>query len=315
MSLDRRSFLLAGVCLTPGLAAVAAPRRRVVCFSCGGTRLAPALAGLGWRQGGNLVLEPRLLGDSPSQEQIDAAAREVAATSPDVIVAFMRERVGALVRATRRIPVVAALHDPVVEGFAQSLARPGGNVTGIAFSSPESVKLTFRLLGDALPRLKRIHTLESPGWNEEPTVKAVRGAITAERGYVFEPHAVDSHAGAVKVLDSIRDPREEALVVSTALRGFDKVDFSARVLRARIAVLDMTGQMETGVLLAAGLRHRDMWGRLAAIVDQILRGASPANIPFEQPMHAEVELDRRTAGAIGVTFPPELLMRATKITD
>lgn len=315
MSLDRRSFVLAGLCLVQGIAAAEAPRRRVVCFACGGKRLAPALAGLGWREGGNLVLEPYPLGESPSQLRIDAAAREVVASTPDVIVTFMREQAGALVRATRRIPVVAALHDPVVEGFAQSLSRPGGNVTGIAFSSPESVKLTFWLLGAVLPRLKRIHTIEPPGWNDRPTAKAVRSAITAEKGYVFEPHEVDSHAGAVKVLDSIRDPREEALVLTAALHGFDKADFSARVLRARVALLDMTGQMETGVLLYAGLRHQDMWGRLAAIVDQVLRGANPATIPFEQPTHAEVQLDRRTAAAIGVAFPPEVLMRATKITD
>jgi putative ABC transport system substrate-binding protein len=77
----------------------------------------------------------------------------------------------------------------------------------------------------------------------------------------------------------------------------------------------MYGSMETGSLLRAGLRHEDSWGRIAAIVNQILRGANPATIPFELPTHAEVELDRRTAKAIGVSFPPEVLMRATKVIE
>jgi putative ABC transport system substrate-binding protein len=315
MSLDRRSFLLAGLCAVPGLSAAETRLRRVACFSCGGTRLAPALARLGWKTGQDLRIEPRALAESPAQAEVDAAAREVVAGAPDVIVTFMREQVGALVRATRTIPVVAALHDPVMEGFARSLGRPGGNVTGIAFNSPESTKMTFRLLGATLPRLKRLHMLEPPGWLLAPTVKAVRAEITSEKGYAFDRHPVDGTAAAVRVLEAIRDPREEALVMAVSPHGFDHAGFAARILRARVAAIDMTGKLGAATLLAADLRHLDMWTRLAALVDQVLRGADPAVIPFEQPTHLEVILNRRVASAIGLTFPPDVMMRATKVIE
>jgi len=312
---DRRAFLLAGLCAAPGLGLAQAPLRRVACFHCGGTRLGPALGAMGWRLGQDLRIEPRSLGDSPAQGAIDAAAREVVATAPDVVVTFMREQVGAVVRATRTIPVVAALHDPVADGFARTLARPGGNVTGIAFSSPESVKMTFRILGQALPALRRLHTLEPPGWSELATVKGVRSEIAAKRGLAFEPHPVADLAQATRVLESIRNPREEALVFAVAMRGFDYAAFAPKVLRSRVAMVDMSGQLEEASLLGAGMRHPDMWGRLAAIVDQVLRGTNPAGIPFELPTHAVVTLNRRVAATIGVTFPPEVLLRATRLID
>ena len=316
MSPGRRGFLFAALASAlPGIAPGQPAPRRVVCFDCGGARLEPAMAALGWKQGANFSLAPRRIGGGASRGEVEEAAREVVAQAPDAIVCFMREHAGALVRATRTIPIVAGLHDPVLEGFAESVARPGGNVTGIAFSSPESVKMTFRLLGASVPGLRRIHTLEPRGWNETPTVGNVRREIATEKGFVFQPHVLERTGDALRVLEGIRSPREEALVLAAPLEGFDYAAFAARILQARVPALDMTGRMEAAALLSAGLRHSDVWARLAAIVDKVLRGASPASIPFEQPTHAEVILNRRVAAAIGVAFPPDLVMRATRIIE
>jgi putative ABC transport system substrate-binding protein len=316
MSPDRRVFLLAGLSFASVVAHGQPATRQVATFGPGrGAPLAARFASLGWKEGQNLRVDSRIVDQYASRAGLDLAARDLVAGRPDVIVAMLSERVGALVRATRSIPIVAGLHDPVLDGFAQSLVRPGGNVTGLALASPESVKLMFRLLGAVLPDLKRVHTLEPPGFHLRATVREVRDAVAAEKGFAFHPHPVETYADATRALATVRNPREEAVVLTVDGRDFDYADFAARVLRARIPTIDMYGNMQAGSLLRAGLRHEDLWGRMAAIVDKVLRGANPATIPFEQPTHADVELDRRTANAIGVTFPPEVMMRATKVIE
>lgn len=312
----RRALLLAGVATMTGIATAQPAVRRVLYLSGGGLAkpLAQALATLGWREGSTLRLETRVVDHFLPAAEADIVAREVVAARPDAIVAFLRDRVGAVARATRSIPIVGALHDPVLEGFAQSLGRPGANVTGLALSSPDSVKMSFRLLGDVMPGLRRIHSLGSREFHEMATVRSVRAELAAERGFVFEPHVVETIADAVRALESVRSRSEEAVAIAE-VRGFDHRDFAARVLRARVALLDTTGRMESASLLSAGLRHLDVWGRLAAIVDKVLRGADPALIPFEQPTHAEVVLNRGTATVLGITFPAAVLTRATKIIE
>lgn len=316
MTVARRSFLLAGLALAPGLVAGQAAVRRVGYLSGGapGTNLAAALARHGWMEGRNLRLETRVSDRFLPQTSHDAAARELVDTRPDVIVAFFRDRVGAVARATRSIPIVAGLHDPVLEGFAQSLARPGGNVTGITYSSPEAMELLFGLLGAVLPGLRRIHALGPRAFHGAATVVSTRRKVTAARGFVFVPHAIETNADADRALAAIRNVREEAIVI-IPMRDFDYADFAAKAQRARVATLDTAGQIEAGLLMSGGMTHLDPWARLGSIVDQVLRGADPAVIPFEQPTHVELILNRRTAAAIGVTFPQEVLLRATKLID
>lgn len=315
--MTRRAFLAGGLALACTLAAgQGASMRRVAYLSVGGSLkgLAAGLASLGWVEGRNLRLERRVPTEPGGRAQVDAAARELLAGEPDVVVAFLRDQVAAIARANATVPIVAALHDPVLDGFAKSHARPGGRVTGVAFSSPEGVKMSFRLLGAVMPRLERIHALGPTGFHETPTVVSTRRGITEEKGYVFVPHVVATHHDAVRVVQSIRERAAEAVAVAH-VPDLDYAALGAAVLQARVAVLDTTGRMPTGSLLSAGLYHRDLWGRMAAIVDQVLRGVDPAVIPFEQPTHAEVVLNRRTAAAIGMAFPEEVLMRATKIID
>jgi putative ABC transport system substrate-binding protein len=313
MNRTRRGLVALTLALAPGLAA--AERVATVAFVASrarGTLLPPALASRGWTVGRNLRWEPRI---ATADAGIEAAAREALALKPDLVIAFLRESVEAVVRANPAMAVVAALHDPVIEGFARSLAQPGGRVTGIALSSPDGVKMTFRILASTLPRLKRIHALGPQEHHAWPTVVAVRGAITAEKGIAFVEHSPRDTAAALRIVSGIRDPGEEAVVLGSALPGLDYDAFSAAVLRARVAAIDMTGGMKAGSLLGAGMYHADMWGRLAAIADQVLRGANPATIPFEQPTHSALQLDMRTSRAIGVPFPPEVLMRATKVIE
>lgn len=315
--MGRRAFLLSGLALAPGIsAAQPAAIRRVGYLSTGRppTRLAAALAALGWTEGRTLHLMVRT-SEGP-EASLDARARELVAERPEVVVAVLREAVTAIRRASPSVAIVAAVHDPVLDGFAQSLARPGGRVTGLTFSSPDSVKMSFRLIGEVMPGLRRIHAIAEGGFHRVATVVSVRREIAAERGIEFVEHDVRTTAEAARVVERVRNRREEAIVVGQGLaRDFDFPELAAHVLRARVATIDTTGRMEGGFLLAAGLRHADMWGRLASIVDQVLRGADPATIPFEQPMHSYVVLNRRTAAAIGVRFPETVLLRATQVID
>lgn len=316
MTLARRAFLLAGLSVASGLAAGQPAVRRVAYLSGGaaGTPLAAALSPYGWIEGRNLRVETRISDHYLPQASHDAAARELVGKRPEVIVAFFRDRVGALARATRSIPIVAGLNDPVLEGFARSLARPGGNVTGITYSSPEALELLFWLLGAVLPKLRRIHSLAPRAFHERDTVVSTRRKVAAAMGLVFVPGAVETNADAEQILAAIRNVREEAIVI-TGMRNFDYADFAAKALRARVATLDTAGEIETGFLMGGGMKHLDPWARLGSIVDQVLRGADPAVIPFELPTHVEVILNRKAAAAIGVTFPQEVLLRATRIIE
>jgi len=313
--MKRRAFLATALALGSG-GVVAEPTavRRVGYLAGGrstGKGLSARLAALGWIEGRNLHLVKRGFAQG-GQAAADAGARELLAERPEVVVAFLRESVQAVVRADATVPIVAVLHDPVIEGFARSHGRPGGRVTGVALSSPEGVKLSFRLLGAVMPRLKRIHALSAGSFHTRPTVTAVRESIGRELGWEFVPHVIASQAQALAVVEAIRSRTEEAVAIAD-VPGLDYEGLGAALLRARVAAMDTTGHMERGSLLSAGMYHPDFWGRLAAIVDKVLRGGDPAEIPFEQPTHAEVVLDRRTAAAIGVTFPQEVLLRATKI--
>lgn len=293
-------------------AAFGAPtdRLRVVgCMTGDGEAVPPivrALAERGYAEGKTIRFETRRHQgvDSPLFGQ---AVRELVALRPDAILTFMPYEISALVAATRTVPIVCGpIPDPVAAGFAKSLRRPGGNVTGLSTGSHEIWEFVIGVLRTLRPRLRRILVVHSPGMPVEVQMRAHREAASAA--------GLDwSHADVTSVADVER--------LLAPLEG-EAIHLAPIVGDLRQSVLEIAHRRH--ILTFGGGRQPLMWygryfsdetTRVAAVLDQVLRGGDPATIPFELPDRTVLLLNRAVARRVGVEFPPDLLIRATQVTD
>jgi len=241
--------------------------------------------------------------------KVRAAAEALARSRPDLLLAWGSERVAALAAATRTIPIVAGTTaDPVGEGYATTLQHPTGNVTGLSIGVPEMARMWMSLLKTVRPRLER--------------VAIIRGSADPEVwSHVRRPQLTESEGSAVRVIDAYSTTAAEADRTlaelgdperAGAVGAVDGVNLAQLALRRRIAFV---GDVRDGGLMMFGLQFGDAYARTALTIDKLLRGAKPADIPFEGPDRSFLELNRATARAIGVTFPKDLLLRATLVVD
>jgi len=316
----RREFLLAAALLA-GASRTAAQQppanARVGWLAHGDTMprhfFDEALARLGWVEGKNLVIERRFGGSTG--EQIASAAAELVAWRPDVIVALGTIDARPVLALTRAIPIVVVTSaDPVGQGLGTSLARPGGSVTGIAAPTGELVPKLLELARDLIPGADRVSLLrnpEGPGNVEPPAaVGAALGLKIAIRG-ASRPDELDA-AFAAAASDGDR-----AMVVQMSPLTFEE-RWRVAGLAAHFrlpAVYPVRDYAEAGGLLSYGPVLSDNFKRCAALVDKILRGASPAELPFEQPTHYELVVNLKTAKALALTIPPSILVRVDEVIE
>jgi putative ABC transport system substrate-binding protein len=308
----RRAFLAAGLA-AGAMAAWGAPAVRRLGYLSGGATdevLAEALAPLGWVAGRNLRIETRV---ANKPETWDAAARELVATNPEVIVAWSGARVTALLRATRSIPiVVGAVSDAVALGFAKTLARPGGNVTGLSYNFREIAPVHIAMLRAVVPSLRRVHAFESG----QTVVGGSRffESTVRESGLAYEAHRVEDEAAARQAIAKIPNAGKDSLVVFPV--PVDYPVLAAAVNERRLVSTGYHAEYATeGGLMACQQYFPDHLARIVAKVNEILRGGNPAEMPFELPTHTKVVLNRRTAAAIGTKFPADLVLRATDVIE
>lgn len=308
----RRAFLSASLA-AGAVAAFGAPAvRRVGYLSAGASdeSLARALAPHGWVAGQNLRIEMRV---AKKVEAYDAAARELVATNPDVLVAWSGARTAALLRATRSIPIVTGMvSDAVALGFARTLARPGGTVTGLSSSFREIDPVHTSLLRTVVPSLRRVHAIESA----HTIVGGSRFFESAVRdsGLAYEAHRVEDETAARQEIAKIPNAGKDGAVVFPFPVAYPLLAGMA-IERRLVTTGYETGYAKAGGLMACSPHFPDQLERVAAKVNEILRGGNPAEMPFELPTHTRVVLNRRTAAAIGVSFPPDLLLRATDVIE
>jgi len=283
-----------------------------------GTRaFVQGLRGLGYVEGQNLILERRSA--EGRFERFNDIVAELVRLKADVIVTVGDPMARAAKAVTPTVPIVmAASIDPVGEGVVQSLARPGGNITGLTFSvGPEIAAKRLELLREMLPGVSRVAYLaskEGKEW-ESPVGKSVRTAaqtlgvtlVLAE----FTPHQYTN------AFTLISRARAEALFVSAGAAAYaDRglvVDFATRTrLPSIFAYREST---DLGGLMSYGVNAADFFRRAATYVDKILRGAKPADIPVEQPTKFELVINLKTAKALGLTIPPSLLLRADEVVQ
>jgi putative ABC transport system substrate-binding protein len=277
------------------------------------------LRDLGYVEGRNVVIEYR---DAEGTfERLPALAAELVALKVDVIVAPNTVGTLAAKHATGTLPIVfATAGDPVASGVVTSLARPGGNVTGLSLLAPELVGKCLELLKQAVPGVSRVAVLREPGVVGErldkDMLKRAEGAARA-LGVRFEvlevrgPADFDrafsdmtrAHAGALTVLGSTMFSTERRRLVDLAAKN-------------RLpAVYPWREFVDAGGLMAYGANIADLYRRAAIYVDKILKGAKPADLPVEQPTKFELVINLKTAKALGLTIPPSLLLRADQVIE
>jgi putative ABC transport system substrate-binding protein len=236
---------------------------------------------------------------------------------PDVIVTSTDLAIAALKRETRAIPIVMAFSgDPVGSGLVTSLARPGGNVTGLSGVSPQLSGKRLELLKQVVPRLSRVAFLWNPDVRSSLLEYKEMEATASSLSLELQSVEVSSAADLDRASSTLMSQRPQALIVS----GANPVVISNRAVVAGLALRNRLPSMfavkeyvDAGGLMSYGPSVPAMFRQAATYVDKILKGAKPADLPVEQPTKFELVINLKTANALGLTIPQSLLLRADQV--
>jgi putative ABC transport system substrate-binding protein len=275
------------------------------------------LAGLrehGYEVGRNLIIEYRAAEGDVSR--LPELADELVKLRVDVMVVGSAEAAAAAKGATSTIPlIITAAGDPVYAGLVKSYARPGGNVTGMSFISPELGAKRIELVKEILPKARRIAVI----WNARDSVadREWDQAREAARvlGLEVDPEPMREPPDLARTLDALPRAKPDALLVIVDARmvGFRKIIADAAI-KARVpCIAGWRGYVESGAIASYAPDFRALWGRAAYYVDRVLRGAKPADLPVEQPSKFELVVNVKTASAIGIAIPKAVLLRADEV--
>jgi putative ABC transport system substrate-binding protein len=278
-----------------------------------GDEFREGMRSLGWIEGSTISIEELFANGDPAL--LSANAAELAAAKVDVIVAISTAR--AARDATSTIPIVMTTGDAVGSGLVASLARPGGNVTGLSVMWPDVVAKQLEMLKEAVPRVSKIGVLlqqDSPGhallMTELERAAAKLGVsvfpVVVDTAQGLSRRFVDMTAGGVDGYFALNEPRTDAM----------RDDIAALALRHRLpGAAQWRRYVEAGVLLSYGVDLSATHKRLAFYVDKILKGAKPADLPIEQPTTFELVLNLKTAQSLGLTIPPALVARVDEVIE
>ncbi len=330
--MNRRRELL----LALGLGALAAPSRalaqpagrlrRIGVLSVGSSatdvvqqfqrRLREQLLQAGYEEGRNLAIEWRFARGDVAR--LDGLANELVGLNVEVIVAGTNDAIAAAKRATRTIPIVmygAVL--PVELGFIESLARPGGNITGTTWSAPEMTGKLLEILKEAAPRTARIAVLLNPTLPGMALSQPAAGRAARELGISMEAFPVTRPEDIAAALDLIGASRPDALLVAAdSIVGSRIREIAAFALRQKLLSMGTIPQfVNEGGALYYGVDIWHLFQRMISHVDRILKGAKPAELPVEQPSKFELVINLKTAKALGLTIPQSLLLRADEVIE
>ena len=275
------------------------------------------LRDLDYVEGSNVVIEYRDAEGKP--ERLLALAAELMALKVHVIVAPTTVAALAATQATRTFPIVfAGASDPVTSGLATSLARPGGNVTGLSILGSQLVGKRLELLTQAVPGVSRVAVLRHPGSSGERTGKdMLKEAEVAGRALRVRLQVVEAQGPADmdRALSEMIRARAGALTVLVSAMFVNErrclVDLAAK--NRLPAVYPWREYVDAGGLMAYGPNVADLYRRAASYVDKILKGAKPGDLPVEQPTKFELVINLKTAKTLGLTIPQSLLQRADEV--
>jgi putative ABC transport system substrate-binding protein len=247
-------------------------------------------------------------------ESLPALAQQVLAWRPDVIVTSLTPAALAAQRATRSIPIVmAGSGDPVATGLVQSLARPGGNVTGVAALGPELAAKSVELLRELRPGLRRLGVLAHGTDSFTPAMLAAVTPAAASLGIELQVERVTAPGEYAAAFERWRRQRADAVFVQPSLPG---APAAALALQHGLPSASFVpGFVQQGGLLAYANDLAEIARLVVDTLDRILRGASPALLPVQQNTRFDLLINLRTARALGIAVPPPLLLRATEVVE
>ena len=273
------------------------------------------LRDLGWVEGRNVVIEYRSA--EGRFDRLPDLAAELVRLKVDVIVATPTPGALAAKKATSTIPIVgASLTDPVGLGVIASLARPGGNVTGVAYSVGTDIfGKDLSLLKEVVPKVRRVAVLSNPDGPAQPlTIRNIKEAAESlgVQLQLVEARGPGDFDGAFAAM--ARERAGALLVVTDPVFIPHRAQLVHLAAKNRLpSIFTQKADVEAGGLMSYGPNFPDMYRRAATYVDKILKGAKPADLPVEQPTKFELVINLKTAKALGLTIPPSLLTRADEV--
>jgi ABC-type uncharacterized transport system substrate-binding protein len=283
----------------------------------GQARLAAFQKGMqesGWTEGRNMRLDVRFTAGAADQARTYAV--ELVGLAPDVILANTAHVVAALQQQTKTIPIVfAQVVDPVSSGFVESLARPGGNITGFLSLDFGIGAKWLEILKEVAPRVTRVGVLRDPAI---PGGAGYMGAIQAAApSFRVELNALDSR-GAITIERGLsafaREPNGGLIVAPNPATSVHRELITTLAARLRLPAV-YPYRYFTGGLISYGIDNLDLWRRAASYVDRILKGEKPADLPVQAPTKYELVINLKTARALGIDMPPTLLARADEVIE
>jgi putative ABC transport system substrate-binding protein len=323
--IDRRRFLvtsLAGALAAP-LAAEAQQARKIP--RSGYLAVAPnppledafrrGLRDWGYVEGQNLLTEYRFA--EGIFDRLPGLAAELVGLRVDVIVAITTEGVNAARHATTTIPIVMPISiDPVGAGLVTTLARPGGNVTGISFPIDDLARKRVQLLKETVAMMSHMAILWNPTFQPSARILGWTQAAAAALGVRSQVREVRSPDDFEHALDKIDKARHRPLCDRRPANVWTaSTDRRTRDEEPACVNFGVQGISGSGGLVSYGANLSDVFRRAAGYIDKILKGAKPADLPVEQPTKFELVINLKTAKAIGLTIPPSLLLRADQVIE
>ena len=327
---DRRRFIagLAAAALSAATARAQAPRssgkpaqvallyETTAAKASGINEFIDIMRGLGWVEGRNIVYD-RVYADD-DETRLPALAAALVSRSPDVIRTVSGSATLAVLARTRTIPIVFnAANSPVENGLVKSLARPGGNVTGISNIGWELGGKRLQLLKQVMPKLARVGVLVNPTRTESLREQKLIEQAGTTLGVKIVPALVKETRELDAAFALLAKNRVEAVLTTHSLFFLDQ---RKRILELaatrRLPVIGHRSQfVDDGALLSYSSMLAEQVRRSSAMIDKILKGAKPADIPVEQPTLFELVVNKKTAKTLGIKFPGETMIQATRVIE
>jgi putative ABC transport system substrate-binding protein len=276
--------------------------------------LFPELAKLGFTEGKNLTIEV----SSGQTDQLPQLARQLALAKPAVVIAVGSEAIRAMRAAANTTPIVGAFigEDPLAAGFAKSLARPGGMVTGIAMLATELDAKRLLLLHELVPQGQRIAALAVNSVRDAPNIAAMND-VAARVGVKVLPFFAGKPDEYRSAFAAMHDAAADAVEIISAPELFTDSALLAEIAKERKlpTICEWASMASQGCLVGYGPDFAELHRRVADYVARLLRGEKAAELPIEGPTHFEFAVNLKTAKAIDLTIPPSILIRASEVID
>lgn len=272
------------------------------------------LQDLGYTEGKNILYETRSA--KGNLDRFRTLADELVRLKVDVLVASSTSEALAFKSATKTVPIVfVATSDPVADGLVDSLARPGGNITGTTSIASVLAGKRLELLKESIPRLSRVAILwnpEDPGSHQQWKECQMAGRQLGLQLHSMEIRSADKLEVAFK--DAVKAHSAALAVMAGSVASANPKLTTDLALKHRLPMIsDRTDYVMSGGLMSYGPDRADSYRRAAVMVDKILKGAKPVDLPVEQPIKFELVINLKTAKQIGLTIPPNVLVRANRV--